>query len=467
MTKRSGKFAYGTCDNLFGCADKLFSSPLYLTTLVAVCSISYAFSAYAAGFWLCAVAMSISLVCTRNIMPAFAAFIFCTISVIEQYAITYEGIFGYAGVLAIVIPALIFHIIKYAPGRRGYTPCKMFAPQLAVSCALLLGGAGSIGLKEYFSLPSIYYMLFLGFVLLAIMVFCDCDMPADRRYVSEYIARTLMAAALLFCIMWVIAFIRDGAEDFPYRQWKNNAGNFMLIAMPLTVWKAARSKFGVLYLCFAIVQITSVILSGSRGATLCIVATFLPTAVLYLRAIRGQKARFYAELALAAAGCVVLASVFLTNGAARLVNLVGDMDILDGNGREELYLLGLKNMLDKPLFGVGIGYINEQAWQLNDMAIFWYHSTPVQVAASMGAAGGIAYLWQFLARIRLALHKNHYSLTILLSFLGFAGYSCINTGDFTPLPFGVLIVMLMLSLERYNYDLPALFKSGRNFMRGK
>ena len=450
-------------------ADRILHSPLFILFLVCACAVPYAFSAYAAGFWLCCAALSLALVLTRSILPSFAAFLFCTVSVIEQYKITYEEIFGYAGVLALVIPALVFHIFYYAKGRRGYTLTRMFFPQLAVSVALLLGGAGTITAAEYFSLPSIYYMLFLGIVLLAIMVFCDCDMPFNFDFVGRYLARTLMGIALLFCIMWIIAFVHDGTGQFPYRQWKNNAGNFMLIAMPLTVWRGSKSRFGVPYVLFALVQVSTVILSGSRGATLAIAVTLILSAAVYVYGIKDKKARLAAEGALALALLITLAAIFLSDGASRLISLFESMDIFDGNGREELYFLGVQNALDYPLFGVGIGYINEEAWQLNDMAIFWYHSTPVQVAASMGAAGGAAYLYQFIARIRLGLRRNTYCLSVLISFLGFAAYSCINTGDFTPLPFGVLMVVLFLSLER-DLDLPAskLFSGRRmDFVRGK
>lgn len=469
MTDNNALFIRGgrSCEVSF--ADRVLSSPLYLILLVICCAVPYIFSAYAAGFWLCVFLLSLSLVLTRNIMPSFAAFLFCTVAVIEQYKITYEEIFGYAGVLALVIPALIYHIIRYRRGRRGYRPGRMFAPQLAVSAALLLGGLGSISAKEYFSLPSIYYMLFLGVVLLGIMVFLDCDMPADGEYAAKYLANTLIAVAALFCVMWLIAFFKDGAQEFPYRQWKNNAGNFMLLAVPLTLWRGARSQRGVFYLLFAVLQCFVVFISGSRGATLMIGVTGLVSVAVYFVFVK-NTARRAAEFAVLFALAVVVAAVVLSDGAARLKEFIGEMDVFDGNGREELYYLGIRNILDYPLFGVGIGYRNDEVWKLNDMAIFWYHSTPVQIFASMGAVGGAAYLWQFIERLKLALRRNHFSVAALLSFIGFEGYSCVNTGDFTPLPFGVLLAVMFIVLERYNRDLPFIGKSTGervDFMRGR
>ena len=447
-----------------GFIDRALASPLYFALLILSCAIPYVFGAYEVGFWLCAVFMSLALVLTRNILPSFAAFIFCTISVIEQYGITYEEIFGYAGVLAVVIPALIYHIFRYRKGRRGYKPGRMFLPQAAVSAALLLGGAGSISAEEYFALSPAYYVLFLGVALLAIMVFCDCDLPFDRGYVSAYIADVLIAAAALFSLMWLIAFLKDGGSGFPYRQWKNNAGNFMLLAMPLTLWRGISSRIKAAHLFFALLQLALVFLSGSRGATLMMALIFLPSLITYFVFMK-DRARLLTEAALLAAAFFVFAALFLLDGAKKLVDFIENMDIFDGNGREELYKVGIENIFSHPLLGVGIGYRNDEVWQLNDMAVFWYHSTPIQIFASMGALGGAAYLWQLIARLKL-VRLNAFSLSVLWGFLGFEGYSCVNTGDFTPLPFALLVVMLFLVLERYNCDLPRLDEGeGVDFVR--
>lgn len=71
-------------DGRSGFIDRALASPIYFALLILSCAIPYVFGAYEVGFWLCAVFMSLALVLTRNILPSFAAFIFCTISVIEQ-----------------------------------------------------------------------------------------------------------------------------------------------------------------------------------------------------------------------------------------------------------------------------------------------------------------------------------------------------------------------------------------------
>ena len=61
-------------------------------------------------------------------------------------------------------------------------------------------------------------------------------------------------------------------------------------------------------------------------------------------------------------------------------------------------------------------------------------------------------------------------MSALLSFIGVEGFSCVNTGDFTPFPFGVLLAVMFIVLERYNRDLPFIGKSTGervDFMRGR
>lgn len=238
----------------------------------------------------------------------------------------------------------------------------------------------------------------------------------------------------------------------------------MLLAMPLTLWRGISSRIKAAHLFFALLQLALVFLSGSRGATLMMALIFLPSLITYFVYMK-DRARLLTEAALLAAAFFVFAALFLLEGAKKLVEFIENMDIFDGNGREELYEVGISNIFSHPLLGVGIGYRNDEVWQLNDMAVFWYHSTPIQIFASMGALGGAAYLWQLIARLKL-VRLNAFSLSVLWGFLGFEGYSCVNTGDFTPLPFALLVVMLFLVLERYNCDLPRLDEGeGVDFVR--
>ena len=125
-------------------------------------------------------------------------------------------------------------------------------PQVAVTVMLMMGGAGSISAAMYFRLAPLYYVLFLGPVLLGMMTLMQSDIPKKGEYISKYLAKTMMAAALLLLLMWLACCLKEGfGIHLPYRQWKNNAGNFMLFATPLTVWYGIKKKWGVVFIGFA------------------------------------------------------------------------------------------------------------------------------------------------------------------------------------------------------------------------
>lgn len=428
-------------------SDDFFSSPLWFFILIASCAVPYCYGAYAVSFGLCAAYMCVALVCTRNIMPSFAAFLFCSVAVIELHGITQGEIFGYAWVLIPVVPALIYHIVRFNRARPKYRPGKTVLPQAAVSVVLLIGGAGYLSAEQYFRIEPMYYVLFLGAALTGMTVLLENDLPDDGEYAASYLSATMMAIAALLLLMWLAAFLSDGNAGFPYRQWKNNAGNFMLLSVPLTLWRGSKARCGTLHAAFAVLQAFSVAASGSRGATL-MMGIVLPSALaVYFFGLKGKRKLF--ESALFAVFAVAVCAVLFADGARRLHGFFGEMDILDGHGREKLYAEGWKNFLQHPLFGVGLAYRNDDVYPLNDMAIFWYHSTPVQILASTGAIGFAAYAWQFLVRMKIAFKRNSFNIMALIGFLGFEGYSCVNTGDFTPLPFAVLAVFIFLVLERY------------------
>ena len=238
-----------------------------------------------------------------------------------------------------------------------------------------------------------------------------------------------------------------------------------LLATPLTVWYGIKKKWGVVFIGFATFQALSVAMSGSRGSTLMMAVVFPLSLIVYLINVKGWR-RLVDMLPFIIAAVAMLA-YFLPNGAENLLKYIEDFDINDSSGRDNLYAEGLKNFFEYPIFGTGLGYRNDVVYPLNDMAIFWYHSTPIQIIASMGIFGAMAYIYQFVVRMRIGLKNSAFHICTLLGFLGFEGYSCVNTGDFTPLPFAFFAVYVFLILEKCNDDAEFMKSEQKeNILRG-
>ena len=84
----------------------------------------------------------------------------------------------------------------------------------------------------------------------------------------------------------------------------------------------------------------------------------------------------------------------------------------------------------------------------------WYHMMVPQVIGSMGLIGVFAYGYQIIGRSKLILqNKSTWSLCLGLSYLGILLMSQVNPGEFCPLPFELLTVLLFI-LQEYRLEDP-------------
>ena len=75
-------------------------------------------------------------------------------------------------------------------------------------------------------------------------------------------------------------------------------------------------------------------------------------------------------------------------------------------------------------------------------ALCWYHCSVVQVPASMGVAGILAYLFLNIQRIKVFIKNiSLFNITLFISFIGLEMMSLVNPGLFAPVPY-----LLMISL---------------------
>ena len=103
-----------------------------------------------------------------------------------------------------------------------------------------------------------------------------------------------------------------------------------------------------------------------------------------------------------------------------------------------------------PLFGSGI-LDNTIAYggYKKAGAMAWYHMMIPQIIGSMGLVGVVAYAYQGFARFKLIFtKKSSWSLVLGISYLGILMMSQVNPGEFCPLPFELLTVLLFILQER-------------------
>jgi hypothetical protein len=118
--------------------------------------------------------------------------------------------------------------------------------------------------------------------------------------------------------------------------------------------------------------------------------------------------------------------------------------------RVKLILASFRDFLANPVFGVGLGSVRNAEIYAAAGCISWYHSYFPQIWGSMGLVGCAAFGYQLYQRVRLCLFRpSADSVAVMLSCLGLFLYSQADPGEFIPVPFAVLGVLLYVMLERH------------------
>ena len=121
----------------------------------------------------------------------------------------------------------------------------------------------------------------------------------------------------------------------------------------------------------------------------------------------------------------------------------------DLGGRLPMAKRAFSSLKENPLFGEGIGYMgNIDIYDPKKGALGWYHSWPFQVIGSMGIVGILAYGYQCVLRIKVMLFsKAALPLAFCVVYVSIFIMSCFNPGEFCPLPYELLVIMIFVLLE--------------------
>lgn len=448
-----------------------FYSNIYLMLVVAVSAFGFIMeSAYdfKSGTALFAmgtliILMSASLLFCKDATPSFVTFCFICMMPLGFYGAHMEDFFHMWWVGIFLVPSFILHMILY-PADKVKADAMFWAIAL-YAIALILGGVGYISIQDYLKIPALYYVILLGPGMLCFYIFYQAYLTRDTRESVDYFARAMVALGVTILLIWVSQYYVDfkAGKDigifFPYRQFKNNLGNYTLLTMPFAFYLATKRKglnSAILFM-LGVLQYVALVLSACRGGT--VMATVLmPFIVIYSLVVSSKTNRkiFVAQLVLVVAVAVLLMALNFEAVLNKLASLIAN----GTSGRNELYAEAIRNFKAHPLNGVGIGYLNPEVYPLKEMSMFWYHSTILQVIASMGIIGLIAWLYMTIVRLGVLAKKDKFNMFMLFAFLGFEGYSMINTGDFSPLPFVTMLTFMFVLCAKHNAanDLPSIFK---------
>ena len=380
-----------------------------------------------------------------------------------------ERYFSLWPLAVIFVLCLGFFLWKNAP--RKFRLGTMFLPQLAVSIALIFGGLGTISAQNYLRALPLVSILGIGF--LAIYFLGANYVHGDGKVdLPVHFAKICVAVGLIVCAELATVVLQSGKSP---SQWldlywdvgwgnRNMIATFFPFAFVMSLYLCTREgKFSVLYMVVAFVQFACLLVTLSRGGVLFGCIAFVVALVMAF--VKGNRRQLLialgATIAVALLFCLVfhnkvgdaLASLWERFSAIEIRFENGDLIINGTSWRGEeggLYDKAWQLFKQHPIFGVGIGHVE----MVNDVTISkmdWFHSTVMEILASMGIVGVLAYLYYYAMRLKAVFVKsnikNRFPLFVFISWIAFEGQSLVDVGLLEPI-FIFFITFQMIVLEK-------------------
>lgn len=374
----------------------------------------------------------------------------------------YNSLATFMGMIWLAIPLIamiLFNIVVY--GIEISAKGSQFKPMMFVSVAVIMGGAGFISAEDYFAGSSIYHMLGMGFAMVLVYCFFYAKIDVKNEYsLIDRLTRLMVVVGIFATFMVIVHYIfnlqlaADKGGIF-FIRWRNNLSTILMMATPFAFFKANKKPYMIL---FGFLFYIAMLLTGSRGGMLFGAIELVMCIVMFFLYDRKRRLTY-----VIVCGCIVFAALillpqlthFLSNTLERLFKVLNQF-LLGGDENPETrvkhYARGLEDFINQPLFGTGLGYMgNRDIFKNKDGAMCWYHCEPIQIAASFGILGIVAFIYQFIKRNALIWKKaTLFNMTIFLSYISLEMMSLVNPGILCPVPYLMLITLFLVIVEKCN-----------------
>ena len=430
---------------------RFWLSPLFFALLLIAGCCFTALSKEVAGALTFLFIILLILITSDDAFAALVPFLLLTVLVSACYD-GYALFIPFAPLIAPAVAALLFHFIFYRGQYRiGYS----FAPLIAVSIAVTLGGVGCLSVGEYFTPAALYYVAGLGFGMALVYLLLKSALSRTREYDTKSLLLTGLYLVGLYAAFFTLLFyaerlvwMQDDLEIFGHLRLisidnRNVYATFLLLALPAPFYHAAKGKGW--HLLPALLFLAALLLTGSRGGMLMGLALFALCFFYLLRRDKKHRRRNLLVLAALAVAALAAGGFLIKFYSFRFAG-----GFIEGDEpRVRLLLRAVKDFIYHPIFGVGLGYTgNADIYDPKMFAMNWYHMMIPQIVAGMGLTGIFAYAFLFWRRfILLRQNGDALSRALGLSYIGLLLMSQVNPGEFCPMPYELIAVMIFLFLE--------------------
>lgn len=324
-----------------------------------------------------------------------------------------------AGILAV---CLIFRLATDPDfgGNRFFTVKRKLLPgMLLLGGAYLLSGLGMDGYGEVFGSNLLF--AFIQFAAVFGLYFLFTGAVKWERAPKSYLAWTAVAVGFVVLAQLLENYISgrifmDGTStidrELMHTGWgmHNNIGVMMALCMPFAFYLAARHRRGWVFTILATVLLLGVIASCSRTSMIVAMIAYGVCVVILMRR-SGDKKLFLKVFGLVAAAVSVVL-ILMWDRLMDVFQLFFD-ELLIISSRDKIYVNGLKQFLQYPVFGGSFypqtEYVPWDWAELEEFSSFFpprWHNTWVQIAASCGVAGLAAYVFHRIQTVRLLVRDG-------------------------------------------------------------
>ena len=391
--------AYPVLAALLITAGHIFALELY--TCVLICALS------ALGFFV--------MSSPRHFILPFCAFIY-QISVRYSPGMPSYSDFNFSGArgvaVALSLLLLLSSLVAFSVRARLFSgKClrrvPLLAPSLLMAVTLLLNGA----LSDGWSVEGLVYGAAVALSWFFVFYFFYFGFAGEdtEELVSYFVlVSALMAAILIAQTAHLYLFCgvvgADGAVDkeailYGWGIW-TTAGVELAVLIPTILLGAMRGWRPYLFLALAALSLLAIALNLSRGALL--VGIFAFAAGMVAGALFGEGRRAFRRMGALGGATAAVAIALLWERIRELLRDYFERGLSD-NGRFALWRYGWESFIDAPLLGKGFFGLRTDTFQAIELIPQMLHNTPVQIAASMGALGLLAYFYYRVKSLRAVL----------------------------------------------------------------
>ncbi len=440
-----------------------------LTTLMNVLAFEIVLYSFVAVY-----VLYVCLFCD-DFLPLVCLFIFCYISPsVNQNPGRTENsyFFGGVGIAMIVIlsVSLLAIILRIALDKNmGFG--KMFKQKRKLTLGMLiLGGAYLVsGLFSAYYLELAFKNILFAFVqfLSIFLLYFVFATTIDWKKVSKtYIAwlGVLMGLAVSFQVLntyLVRPVIQNGAIYRSYLNigWGtyNNVGLLTVMAIPFAFYLACTQKYSYIYLILATILMIATVFTCSRQSLLVGGGIYLLCMVITFFKAKDKK-WFRISVGILIGITIIIASIFykqilsIFEKVPTILNPNETGGTFNSNGRYDAYRKGWDAFIKNPIFGITFypkGYSLYEHSVIAEVSAFLpprWHSTIIQLLASCGIVGLLAYGFHRYQTIKLFVKKpTMYKSFIGLSILAMLGMSLIDCHFFNIGPTLIYSILLVFA----------------------